>query len=175
MTFITFISTYWKWIAGAGAIIATWWLTSRYKDAVWNNRNNSLELDKQALEIKERARVEAASHSAENKLPEDKPCDPPKSDLPPIVKICLIACFLWLGGCASTVPVLVKPELPSLRIYNAQHIPVTYVLNGNNYCTDKDSFRNAMFNDAEYQRVIKNYNDEISLYNLFHIEYYKTK
>ena len=165
------ISSHLALIGGVVAVITTFLITRKFYVATLSNEALNAEIARRDAVQKAKARIDKAAHDCENKLPEDKPSDPPSDIMPPTITVCLALAFLWLGACAST-PAIVTPELPLLKQYHAEHTPVTYSHKGAEYCTPDSSFKNIIHNEAEYRRVIGDYTTQIDDYNEFLKTYY---
>jgi len=176
---MTWIITNWQLLVGISGgialiIVAVTAFIMGNKYGVSNATNDALnaEITRRNALQKEVDRINQAARDTEAKLPSNTPSKPPTGPLPPSIIITTIIAFLWFMGCATQSPVLVKPTLPSLIKYSAEHKTVMYTHVNKQYCADETSFQDMVHNNDEDERVIKDYETEIDLYNEFLKVYY---
>lgn len=173
MNALNWIISNWQIITGLVAVVFTWWLTRKYILALTSNDALIAEINHRNAMQLEKNRIEISTHTLENSLDDDKPVDKPKGDIPGKFTISVLLCLMIMG--CSHNPVLVKPELPVLRTYNPQHIPVDFIVVGDKICTGNDNYYNMVQNEEEYKRVISSYEKQTLLYNDFLKSYYSDK
>jgi len=160
------------WIVSIVEAIVVFLITRSYYKAVYKNK--LLEYEQKIIkdQISEENRINELTHDFENKLDEDKPVEDTPCDFP---KKVILAIMLFFFFSCSTKTIIIKPELPRLKLYYPQHREVVYELKEEKYCIEKEKIKDVFYNDAEYKRVINSYEKQINLYNEYLIQYYNPK
>lgn len=168
----TWIQGKYQWIIGVALGIIALLAVRTYYNSVYKSDFLALQLKDVEKILKEHKRVAKLKSEAEAKIPEDKPTPVDGSGQTPGSFTLVFLLVFLLSSCATTRPCAPdKIDLPVLKTYTAGHQAVKFDICGEKYCTEKTSYDKLIYNEAEYKRVIKNYTEEIGVYNQFKTAY----